>query len=265
MKKLVAVLLLILFVNFSLGTTVYLRKGGTIEGKVISKDDENFTLKTAEGEKTIKWRSVKNKSIKEIHPELYGKLKARAIERKNNKNDNKKEVELKQLLKKDDENFSKIHLEIRTAEHFSPFAKFAFNGTVRGYKREGNGILKISLSKLDPIKDYTIKTEYSHYLKKDNKVNMPLNTPKRDENVIKKENISGKKTCQIEYTTLPYYFFKLKAKTGYYIKESHGRHLTKVKYGYKTDGWDVSVWLNDTLIYEKKKDKNPIYYNNILH
>jgi len=75
MRKLTVTLFVILMVSVCFGTTVYLRKGGTIEGEIISKDDEQFVIKTAEGEKTIKWRQVKNKSIKEIYPELYEALK----------------------------------------------------------------------------------------------------------------------------------------------------------------------------------------------
>ena len=44
-----------------------------------------------------------------------------------------------------------------------------------------------------------------------------------------------------------------------------GGNKKRHKYGDKGDGWDVSIWLNDTLIYEDIKGKNPVFHNRISH
>ena len=85
MKRNLIILFMILIISVCFGTTVHLRKGGTIEGEMISKDDEKLVIKTADGEKTLKWRQLKNKSIKEINPVFYETLKTQAIERKKKK------------------------------------------------------------------------------------------------------------------------------------------------------------------------------------
>jgi len=257
MKKFAAVLLVILLVNFCFGTTVYLRKGGTIEGEVISKDDEKFILKTAEGEKTIKWRSVKNKSIKEIYPELYEALKAQAIERRKKK---EKTNKAKESIKKKEMDFSRIRLDVETTEKGGTFKKQSATGSSKMYQKESYGIISISLSGLDPKKKYTVKTVYSHYFKKMlKKQKMPY---KNELNIADEKEISGTDRYEFEIESAKYYAFKQKLKQGWTFSDGGGKRQT---WGSKPMGWDVSVWLNGTLVYEKKKGKDPIYYNNISH
>ena len=139
---------------------------------------------------------------------------------------------------------------------------------LRKFQKECYGIISISLSRLNPKKNYTVKTVYSHYLKAENKENMVLEKPTDEKDIVKEENMSGKSNYEIKYETSPYYIYKLKAKSDYYIKKvkkARGKYLTKIEFGYKTNGWDVSIWLNGTLVYEKKKGEEPIYYQNISH
>ncbi|RLD10515.1 MAG: hypothetical protein DRI44_05890 [Chlamydiae bacterium] len=262
MKKFTIALLMILSINFCLGTIVYLRKGGTIEGEVISKDDEKFVIKTAKGEETIKWRLVKNKSIKEIYPELYEALKAQALERKKKK---EKTIKAKKNIEKKSDDLSKINLKIKTTEKLGNYKKMDHNHSIRKYQKKSYGIISILLSKLNPKKSYTVKTVYSHYLKPVNKSDMPLEKSTGENNIVKEEEISGRSNYEIEYQSLPYYIFKVKAKTGYYVKKVRGKYLTKIEFGYKTAGWDISIWLNGTLAYEKKKGETATYHNNISH
>jgi len=257
MRKLVIALFVILSVNFCLGTTVYLRKGGTIEGEVISKDDEKFVLKTAEGEKTIKWRSVKNKSIKEIYPELYEALKAQAIERKKKKEETNKG---KNNIEKKERNFSKIRLNVKITEKGGTFKKQDSNRSSKMYQKESYGIISISLSGLDPKKKYTIKTVYSHYFKKiAKKQGIPF---KNELNIVKEKEITGKERCEFDIESAKYLAFRQKLKQGWTFSDGGGKRQT---WGSKPTGWDVSVSLNGTLVYEKKKGKDPIYYKNISH
>ena len=199
MKRIAITLLVILLVNVCFSTTVYLRKGGTVEGEVISKDDEKLVIKTADGEKTLKWRQLKNKSIEEIHPELYEKLKVKALEKKINK-DGKVTKE-----KKNDIDFSRIHLSV-------------------------------------------VKTEKGGAYKK---VNIDLDLDKYSSSVKR------------EWKSIRFYEKECYGKIS--IKLNGLDSKKKKEYGDKADGWDISIWLNDTLIYKEINRKCRMDPKNILH
>ena len=261
---------MILMISVSFGTTVYLKKGGTVEGEVISKDDEKFVIKTAEEEKTLKWRQLKNKSIEEINPVLYETLKKQAIERQKNK----KEVGKSQKINKKEIDFSRIHLGVETTEKRGTFKKVD-NGIdeLRGKekrklkhqtltKRDCNGKIVIKISGLEPNEKYTLKTVYSHYI-----ISYGDKNPKQDvtqNNISNVSSLYGKRNYEIIINTSKYSQYKNKIKSG------HGYHFTSGnrkmhEYGKKAKGWDVSIWLNDVLIYEHKKGKDKVFYKNILH
>ena len=258
MKKFILIVLLIIGSNFCFATTVYLRKGGTIEGEVISKDDEKFVLKTADGEeKTIKWRSVKNKSIKEIYPELYEMLKKQALERKKKKKE----------IKKVEEKVTPIFISVKTDKEKGDFEKLSrkelfknsehktkrLGRTINFYKKEKLVTIKIKIKGLNPRKEYILKTIYTHYLKDCGKKGLlfiPTSTQKNVE-VIKK--LKGKKYYEIEINTPPYYQFKEKLRTREYrFTDGSGRMRN---YGIESKGMDIAIWLDDKLIYEKPNGK----------
>ncbi len=259
-------------ISVCFGTTVHLRKGGTIEGEVISKDDEKLVIKTAEGEKTFKWRQLKNKSIKEIHPELYEELKAKAIEKKNNKSEkNSKE-------KKNDIDLSRIRLSVEKTEKNGAFKKIDFEvgdsddkrssrvnrawKSIKLYEKECCGKISIKLNGLDSKKKYTLKTIYSHYIKKDGNARSLAKTTSSEKNVVKKNKLSGETSCDIEIVSSPYYQYKEKLKSGYQFKKGN---KGKKEYGDKADGWDISIWLDDALIYKEINRQCRTYHNGILH
>ncbi len=256
MKKTAIIIFLVAFVGICFGTTVHLRKGGTVEGEVISKDDEKFVIKTADGEKTLKWRQLKNKSIEEIYPELYEALKAKAIEKKNKK----KEKDATQENSEKEINFSRIRLNVATTEKGGTFKKQDSNKSSKMYQKEGYGIISISLSGLDPKKKYTVKTVYSHYFKKiDKKQGVPF---KNELNIVKEKELTGEERCEFDIESAKYLAFRQKLKQGWTFSDGGGKRQT---WGSKPTGWDVSVSLNGTLVYEKKKGEDPIYYKNISH
>ena len=172
-------------------TIVHLRKGGAITGEVVSKDDEKLVIKTAEGEKTLKWREVKNKSIKEIYPELYETLKAQAIERKSKKEEKKN--------KENKNDFSRVRLKVETNESVGAYKKVNFDfdldkfsskkkrmyKAVKFYKKDGYGKINIKISGLDQKKKYTLKTVYSHYIKVDGDAGSFIKKTPSDKNIVR--------------------------------------------------------------------------------
>jgi len=272
MRRFAIMLITILFVNICFPTTVYLRKGGTIKGEVISKDDEKFVIKTADGEKTIKWRSVKNQSIKEIYPELYDALKAKALEKKKKKSDeNAKKV--KNAEKTD---WSRVYIHVETNEKSGKYEKIDLNfdydkmpswkrrlyKKITLYRKEDHGKINIKINRLDPKKKYELKIVYSHYLDFDGDVSSGIKPTLNEKNIVRKERLSGKSNYEIEVVSSPYFGYKEKLKGGMRFNETGKKTM---EYGDEAKGWDVSIWLNDELIYEHKKGKNEIFYNNISH
>jgi len=258
-------------ISVSFGTTVHLRKGGTVEGEVISKDDEKFVIKTAEGEKTIKWRQLKNKSIEEIYPELYEKLKAQAIER----NEKKEKVEFKKSVKKKETVHQPVFLSVKTTKERGRFKKMdnkeIFKDSKARVKRSWNMVkffekeryveINIKMNGLNPKKEYTLKTVYSHYLKDYGKGGRFFRKSTSQKNVEKIKQLNGKKNYGIKITTPTYHQYKEKiTDSDYHFRKGEGRQK---EYGAKSKGLDISIWLDDKLIYEKKAGKIETYYENV--
>jgi hypothetical protein len=270
MKKIFILLTFILSVNLCLGTIVYLRKGGTIEGEVISKDDEKFVLKTAEGEKTIKWRQVKNKSIKEMNPVLYETLKTKAIERQKKK----KEAESKKNIDKKEKIIQPVFLSVKINKERGRFKKISnkelFKDSKARTKRKWNMVkflkrerfekIKIKISGLAPKKTYSLKTVYSHYLEKYGKDGRLFKQIPSLKNVEKISQLNGEENYEIIIQTPFYYQYKEKiTDPDYHFRKGQGRQK---EYGHKSKGVDISIWLDDKLLYEKKKGKIEKYYEN---
>ena len=60
----------------------------------------------------------------------------------------------------------------------------------------------------------------------------------------------------------------------FYEKECYGKISIKLngldskkkkEYGDKADGWDISIWLDDTLIYKEINRKSRTHHNGILY
>lgn len=255
MKKLTIFFILFLFVNFCFATTVYLRKGGTVKGEVISKDDEKFVLKTEDGEeKTIKWRRVKNKTIKEIYPELYESLKEKALAKKKGESAKKENDKL---------DFSRINLKVETNESAGSYKKHNIKNKIyKISKKECIGKINVKIGNLDSDKKYTLKIVYSHYLQIKKTLDIDIKKTPDDKNIVNEEILSGKNNYEIEIKTSPYYYYKVKPRAGYRVKKKGG---SKMEFGDRGAGWDISIWLDNTLIYEEKKGKNPVFYHNISH
>jgi len=270
MIKFLLILIFILWTMSSFGTTVYLRKGGTVEGEIISKDDEKFVVKTADGEKTIKWRQLTNKSIKEINPVLYEKLKKQALEKKIKKNEKNNKV------KKNDIDFSRIHLSVVKTEKGGAYKKIDIDldidkysssvkrewKSIRFYEKECYGKINIKLNGLDSKKKYYLKTIYSHYIKNDENARPFAKKTSSEKNIVKTNNFSGEISCDIDIISSPFYCYKEKLKSGCQINEDN---KIKKEYGDKADGWDISIWLNDILIYEEINRNCRTPHNGILY
>ena len=250
MKTILIIFIFMLVASSCFAVTIQLRKGGTVKGDIVSKGREEFVLKTAEGEKTIKWKYVKSRCIKEIYPELYEKLKAEAIERKKKK----EEEETGKTAQKPD--FAKIGIGIKKTEKSGSFEKESESDYFKVYSKLNQGILKIKLDWLKKDETYKLKTVFTHYLNGKNYVEDGNTKIKpSDIKTEKTETISNKTRFETKYFTSPYREFKKNIKPGISVKGKR-----KIYYGFQSGGWDISVYLDGKLIYKEEKGKEPEYF-----
>jgi hypothetical protein len=245
------------------GVTIKLRDGKKVSGEVVEKDDEKLVLKTAGGEKTYSWRQLSSSSIKAVHPELYAELKQKAEQRKKEKEDDmrakgmvkagKKWVTAEEATKL---KFRKIGLKVDTTETGGGFKKAGSDSLRKMYVQERHGVITITLDGLDPKQKYTLKTKYTHYLKLTGDIPIGMREENREENEDEEEEtIQGKRMYSVTYETEPYRRYKEKLKSG--IRYSSGGNSEIV--GYKSDGWKISILLNDTEIFTQVQDGNREY------
>jgi len=256
MKTKLIIFILMLVASSCFAVTIQLRKGGIVKGDIVSKGREEVVLKTADGEKTIKWRQVKSSCIKEVYPELYEKLKAEAIERKKKKKE--EETDTGKESAKENPDFSKIGIGITKTEKTGSFEKESDTDYYKVYSKLNQGILEIKLDWLKKDKTYKLKTVFTHYLQANNAYeNNSFESKPSDVNAERIETISNKTRFENKYFTSPYREFKKQIKAGWKTV-SGGKKETY--YGYKSDGWDISVYLNGKLIYKEEKGKKPEYF-----
>ena len=270
MRTLAISLCIILLAGSCAGVTIYLRKGGTVSGELVAKDDTKLVLKTADGETTFPWKKLKNSSIKELHPELYERLKAEAIERKKKKEDEMKAEGLvkvgKQWVPKeeaDEQVFSRIQLGVRTTEKAGSFKKQRTTDIGKLHSQECHGLLVISFVGLDAKKSYTLKTTFSHHVKSEGDRSKRGNLKAHmmtDDNAERECKIENKRHFRIEYNTSPYYRYKETMKGGWKIITDSGRKKKRRTWGYDSDGWDISIWLDGKLVYEQKRGEKPTWH-----
>jgi len=211
--------------------------------------------------KTFKWRQVKSSCIKKVYPELYEKLKAEAIERKKKKNEEK----MKSGKDGDTEepDFSKISIGITKTEKTGTFKKESTTKAKKEYSKINQGILRIKLDWLKKNKTYNLKTVFTHHLKyRERRKNSYIETRPSDKDKEIIEIIKNVTSFEKNYLSMPYNEFKVQMKSGWVsVNDNHGgRNLKKYTYGSKSDGWDISIYLNDKLIYKEEKGKEPQYF-----
>jgi len=212
---------------------------------------------------------LKNSSIKELNPELYERLKAEAIERKKKKEEEMKAEGLvkvgKQWVPKeeaDEQTFSSIQLGVRTTEKAGSFQKQQATKIRKLHSQECHGLLVISLVGLDAKKSYTLKTTFSHHVKSEGDPSKRENMKAHkitDDDEERECKIEDKEHFRIEYNTSPYFRYKETMKGGWKIVAEGGRKRRRT-WGYGSDGWDISIWLDGKLVYEQKRGEKPTWH-----
>ncbi len=245
--------------SMCLGVTLQLRSGKKLSGEVVTKDFEQIVLQTPGGIVTQAWRQCTPATIKALHPALYQRLVKEAQERKKQQEEemtakglvnvggtwvSKTELVHKQL--------ARVRLFVQTEQTKEPFREVAKTAALRIQERDCKGLLTIKLEGLDPAVTHTLKTVFSHYA-----LDIEEEETVTDTNVTKTERISNEHTYQVRYETTAFKQYKGRLRAGWHATSSAHKRTV----GAESAGWDVSVWLDDVLVFEQKKDGTPQYHH----
>ena len=271
------------------GVTVELKSGKKIVGDVVSKDDTNIVLKTkavgkpgADGivatntqATKVAWRDVTTGTLKALHPDLYARLKAKADERAKKKAEEAKKAEdpmrAEGKVKFDGKwmtqeeaakrKLSKIVLKLDVGEETVTADKHTDFSTShsrsKGTTLKCWGQVVVVLDGLDPKDSHAVKVNVTHYRRSASGSSVySINSGSSDltDSIEKEQTVTGERVAKLIFKTSEYG----REKSSYY--SSYGGS-SKYEYGYKSDGFDVSVSIDGTLVYEMKKGKAPTYYH----
>lgn len=238
----------------SWSATLILRNGKKLSGDVVSKTDEHVVLKTPAGLVTQQWRACTPATIKALHPALYNRLLKEAEARKKK---HEEEMAAKGFAKVGDKwlpkdqalplLLAKVRLGVVVSESVGKFERTdRGDGSIdKDYKRESRGVLRVKLDDLDPAQRYTLRTKFICYVDEPYSDNDRALTKDNE----RSESISGKHSAAFEYLTEPYLEFKEVLTRGWRFADG-GRQR---KADARIKGWDIQIWLNDTLIYSRSR------------
>ena len=246
----------------ALAVTIHLRNGESVTGDIVEKNDQTVTIRTDDGNHTYHWPQLYNRSIKDVHPDLYNRLKQEAIERRKEK---EAQMRAKGMVKHEGEWIAReelirkklrhVSLKVRSTESGGSFDKVSSTDSTKRYVQDCNGILEIELSGLDPDADHTVTTVYTHFLRYEGDYKGKDN-PTIDKNITKEETVSGQRSFTTKYITSTYQRHKTRLKPGWHY-EGGGKGQM---WGVTSDSWDIKIYLDGALIYEEHPGKSPTYH-----
>jgi len=213
---------------------------------------------------TIPWRRMKNKSIEQLHPELYTRLMAKKgmVNIKGTWVTPDEAENMKKIL------FRSILLGVKTKEETGSWSRENYKGitiygNARSRQRICKGLVTIELVNLSLYESYVLHVQIENILK-GGKAKEVIRSPTNNVNPY------GYKTDRSEtYTTWIYGIhtneitetvtiessreYKGSFKTPEYINMKKNRGLRSI-------GFNITVWLNDTLVYKGIHGEIPRYY-----
>lgn len=240
----------------SWSATLILRNGKKLSGDVLSKTDDYVVLKTPAGLVTQQWRACTPATIKALHPALYHRLLKEAEARKKKFEE---DMAAKGFVKVDgkwinkDEHLRtqlhKVRLFVEMTESADPYQRLSSSGSgwLKSYKRNAYGVLSIKLDGLNNKADHRLKVLYSHYAEEAG------NKFTTDAHVSKLLTIHKEASAELRIKSAPVQQHKQT------MRDTSG--TSQIKFGAKCLGWDISIWLDDILIYEVKLGSPPQFYH----
>jgi hypothetical protein len=244
------------------GARIVLRNHAVLEGEVLERTDDYVVVQQADGVVTCGWRYMTTHSFKEVHPDLYHKLLTQAMERAEAEAEKMRAQGLVKVgdawLSKEEaqaREFAAITMRVVERDDGTSFSLASSSSDGRTHMRSCWSEIHIALEGLDPSTRYVLKTEYSTYTR-------PYGTSASGDGTragpfTETTTISATQAFEIVYKSeaVTQSRFKFKGVEGTSVRHS------RQKSGKEPNGVDVSIWLNHTLVYEKKKDKPAVYHH----
>lgn len=247
--------------------TITLRNGQKVSGDILRMDDTNLVLKTVTGPKTFSWRQLSNDSIKQTNPNLYHRLLEQAHERLHQQTQtiHAATATISNLhhdatSPSPNADLANIRLSISTATRVgervptTPERKKALRGA--GWSREHanycHGELTVRLEGLNPALIYSVRVKTTLYLQMITSGTIDGANVQRSDHKVEGtgvQAVTNASTARLEFLTHPY-IERTRSGGG-----GSARTKGRVKY------WDISIWINDILVYETKDDKPPVFYH----
>ncbi len=257
----------------ALAVTLTLRNGQKITGEIVRMDDTNVVVQTAAGQKTYAWRLLSNESIKQANPELYERLLARARERQ------QEQIQTQtQTLAHAGADAGQpapgapaegvrgvppgIRLGVDTATRLGDSER-ADSARKRELRKEGwddetrktyRGEVRIRIDGVQTPCIYRVRATATLHLKQ---TMDGTDTKRRTTPVTVKgsstHGVTNLASAVLVLETAPYYerILTSRSTTG----------SGKVTIKQRVDYWDISIWINDELVYEAKDDQPPVYHH----
>jgi hypothetical protein len=242
--------------------TITFRDGRALVCDILAKDDTNLIVRTVKGVQTNAWRQLSPASFKVVHPELYARLLAEAKARQQQQTEamkakgmilvggkwvDKKVHEMKML--------ERVRLNVLLTESVGKFERTdKGNGSlVKDYRRESCGVMKIKLDSLDHTRAHTLRVQYTCYV--DTPYEDDIRKVDADKEVTK--IISKQSSAEFELRTEPYYEYKEVLRGGWH----YYRGGKSTKASAEIEGWDIRIWLNKQLVYQRTRAGKEQYHH----
>jgi len=240
--------------------TLTYRDGQTAVCDVLAKDDTNLIVRTAKGVQTNSWRQLAPASVKAVHPELFARLKQQALDRQKQQAD---EMQAKGMIlvggtwvdKKayEEKALARVRMSVLTTESVGKFEHTGGGSSIdKRFRREDWGVLKIKLDSLDPARAHALRVKYICY------VDMPGETEELvlNKDTEKKETIDKQHGAAFEFRTEPYMEYKEVLKGSWHYAGGGKSQRTNAQ----IKGWDIKIWLDEKLIFERTRDGKEQYH-----
>jgi hypothetical protein len=233
--------------------TIKFRDGRALVCDVLAKDDTNLVVRTVTGVQTNVWRELMPASFKAVHPELYQRLLAEIKARQQQQDE---EMQAKGMIRVggkwvnkeqyEAQALARVKLNVFTTESIGKYTEVERQRTYSKTKRPKCGVLRIKLDSLDNTRDHTLRVKYTMYTQHDSYKEV-------DKDTEKTETIRKEITHMTEIRTSPMDEYREKWRYATGLSDSDSK--------IDVDGWDIKIWLDDTLIYEQTRNGKPVYHH----
>lgn len=246
--------------------SVTLRDGrGTIEGTVLETNDTHLVLMTEEGEQTLPWPALENRSIYEVHPALFNRLLAAAEVREAEKIEEKKAAGMVRIGDRwfsSEDLLKEIRLDVGFRENRGGYETIINWSSYRERRRDVRAECVVRLDWLRHDVTYDMQVTYTHWVRSFGDRKTFVRGLYNEQDRTYTRTIQKAYDAEIVVQTEPYPQYQITdmALTGI---DEYGRiHRTRKteRAGLASDGWHIDIHINGHLVYTRDRAGKEEYY-----